>query len=148
MVATEAANAATQPVSAAPAASGFDPRTLPPVSPPPAVATEPTPAAQPPAAELEPAEEVDLKMVKYVAPQLDSRAMAAVTSSTATVRVRFTVMPDGAVGAVTALPGSSRTSAASNRALGVVATRAVSQWRFEPVTEPREVEVDVDFRFD
>jgi len=150
--ATATSAASAQPASASPAAAsaapGFDPRTLPPASPPPAVAAEPAPVATPPATEPEPAEEVDLKMVKYVAPELDARAIATATTATATVRVRFMVMPDGSVGKVTAVPSSGRTSAAANRALGAVATRAVSQWRFEPVKEAREVEVDVDFRFD
>ncbi len=143
--APEVSNAAAQPGNASPAAAsapGFDPRTLPPASPPPAVTSEPAPAAEP-----EP-EEVDLKLVKYVAPELDARAMAAVTTPTATVRVRFTVMPNGTVGSVTALPSTNRISAAANRALGAVATRAVAQWRFEPVKEAREVEVNVDFRLD
>jgi TonB family protein len=152
VAATDAVSVAARPASASPAgaasAPGFDPRTLPPASPPAAVAAEPAPVTTPPAAEPEPAEEVDLKMVKYVAPELDARAIAAATSATATVRVRFVVMPDGSVGKVSTVPAGGRSSGAANRALAAVATRAVSQWRFEPVKEAREVEVDVDFRFD
>lgn len=97
----------------------------------------------PAAAEVAPAEEedVDLKMTKYVAPELNARAIASVTTSSAKVRVRFMVMPNGSVGKATAAAGVPR-------ALASVATKAVEQWRFDPIKEAREVEVEVDFKFD
>lgn len=134
----------SQPATPAPAAqvASVDPRTLPPVSEPapaPVVVPEPSPAPAPATPAVEEEDDAGIKLVKYVAPELNQRAMQAMTGNTAKVRVRFTVMPDGSAAKVMAVSNAPR-------ALALVATRAVEQWRFEGVKEPQEVEVEVDFK--
>jgi protein TonB len=135
--------AASSPAATAPSA-GVEPRNLPPASEPApapvavpeAVATVPAPA---PAVEEE--DDPGIKLVKYVAPELNARAMAAMPSNKAKVRVRFTVMPDGSAAKVQSVSNAPRP-------LAQVAVRAVEQWRFEGVKEPQEVEVEVEFKLD
>ncbi len=149
-VATPTPVASAAPSAAAPApTAALDPRTLPPASEPapapaPAAVAEPAASAVPapaPAAAVEEEEDPGIKLVKYVAPELNQRAMAAMTGNTAKVRVRFTVMPDGSAAKVQAVSNAPRPVAQ-------VAVRAVEQWRFEGVKEPQEVEVEVDFKLD
>lgn len=118
--------------------------TLPPVSEPqpqvqPVEPLQPQPSPVPVEPEPEPeAEElVELKLIEHVQPELP-RGNGLRDGS---VRVRFTVMPDGSVQKVT-------TNASAQRRLATAASRAVQQWRFEAIQEATEVEVDIDFRFD
>ncbi|RVT86420.1 energy transducer TonB [Inhella crocodyli] len=138
--------AAAAPAPSPTASAAVEPRTLPPVSEPapaPApVAAEPSASPAPaPAAAAEEEDDPGIKLVKYVAPELNARAMAAMPGNFAKVRVRFTVMPDGSAGKVHAVSNSPRP-------LAQVAVKAVEQWRFEGVKEPQEVEVEVDFKLD
>ncbi len=123
-----------------------DPRTLPPVSPDPVPAPislpQEQPVSQPAPAPAAEEEDTTIKMIKYVAPELTQRAISSVNTASAVVRVRFTVMPDGSVSKAAVI------GANVPRALGQVATKAVDQWRFEPIKEARDVEVGVDFRFE
>lgn len=122
--------------SAAPAsATGLDSQpgtTLPPASEP-APAPAPTATPQP---EPEP-EPVDIKLIHHVQPEVPPGN----NLRDGTVRVRFTVEPDGRVSKAVAAPGAQRRLASS-------ATRAIEQWRFAPIPEAQEIEVDIDFRFD
>jgi len=105
-------------------------------------AAEVAPIAAPVAAALaalpepEP-EEIELQLVNHVQPEMPRGH----NLRNGSVRVRFTVMPDGSVSKVSANEGAQRRLANS-------ATRAVEQWRFAPVPQAQEVEVDIDFRFD
>jgi TonB family protein len=138
-----ASSAPASPVAAADSTLAVtDPRSLPPESPPEPVASAASgPAPESPPASEEEDDDPGIKLVKYVAPELNARAMAAMPGNSAKVRVRFTVMPDGSSAKVTAVSNAPR-------ALAQVATRAVEQWRFEGVKEPQVVEVEVDFRVD
>lgn len=144
--ATAAASGGAEPPPApavAAAAALPDPRVLPPVTEPAPVAVA-APAAAPASAPAPaPVEEEDteLKLQHYVAPELNPRAVAAISGTKAMVRVRFLVQGDGIVGKATAVGNVPR-------ALAQVATRAVEQWRFEPIKEAREVEVDINFNLE
>lgn len=104
---------------------------LPPVSEP---AAQPASAAAPAQAEPEP---VEIKLVHHVEPELPRGN----NLRDGTVRVRFTVEPDGRVSKAVAAEGAQRRLANS-------ATRAIEQWRFAPIPAAQEIEVDIDFRFE
>jgi TonB family protein len=57
------------------------------------------------------------------------------------VRVQFSVMPDGSVAAVDVVSSSSPR-------LNQAALAAVAQWRFQPVTHPQPAQVDLAFSID
>ncbi len=125
-------SAATVVVEAQPGTS------LPPQSEPPAAAAPAPTVAAPVVAEPEPEPElVELKLVHHVLPELPRGN----NLRDGTVRVRFTVEVDGRVSKATAAEGVARR-------LAMAAVRAIEQWRFEPVSQSQEVEVDIDFRFD
>lgn len=132
---------AVQAPAVAPVPSGEQPgTTLPPVSEPPvSQPAEPVPAAAPMPVEPEPEPEVevDLKLIEHVQPELPRGN----NLRNGVVRVRFTVASDGSVQKVTANEGAQRRLATS-------AIRAVQQWRFEPIPAAKDVEVDLDFRFE
>jgi protein TonB len=140
----QAAMQKTAGTMSAPALGGERPGiTLPPVSEPQPqvqpveVQPQPSPAPVEPVPEPDAEDLVELKLIEHVQPELP-RGNGLRDGS---VRVRFTVMPDGSVQKVT-------TNSSAQRRLATAATRAVQQWRFEAIQEATEVEVDVDFRFD
>ncbi len=98
------------------------------------------PAAAPAMSEPEPEEqEVELKLVDFVAPELTPQIQATLGASNPVVKLRFMVGTDGKVQSARAVEGVPRR-------LGQVAERAVLQWRFEPLPAAREVEVEIAFR--
>jgi TonB family protein len=137
---TSAIRTTVEPVAAAavPVAALADSQpgtTLPPVSEP---AMPAQPAVVAPAAQPEPEPEpVEIKLIHHVQPELPRGN----SLRDGTVRVRFTVEPDGRVSKAAAADGAQRRLANS-------ATRAIEQWRFAPIPEAQEIEVDIDFRFD
>lgn len=109
-------------------------------SPVPAGPVQPPAAAAPAAPEAEPDEqEVELKLIDFVAPELTAQLQATLGASSPVVKVLFTVAADGKV-------ETARAAAGVPRRLGQVAERAVLQWRFEPLPAAREVEVEIAFR--
>lgn len=140
VLARSAPPAAVPATAVVPAPSGEQPgTTLPPASEPPASQpVEMPPSSVPAPVEPEPEpEEVDLKLIQHVQPELPRGN----NLRNGIVRVRFTVASDGSVQKVTANEGAQRRLATS-------AIRAVQQWRFEPIAAAKDVEVDLDFRFE
>ncbi len=141
-----AAPAASGTLGSAPAASSggnaFQPN-QPGTSLPPAAEPSPTLPATPSPAQAEPVveeeEEVPLKLIAYVAPAMTQQVQDAIIGSQALVTVRFVVQPDGRVSSAQAVGNA-------NRRLVQAATRAVQQWRFDPIPEVREVDVEIAFR--
>lgn len=139
---TSAIRMTVEPVAAAPApvaalADTQPGTTLPPVSEPAAQPAAQAAAVAPaPQPEPEP-EPVEIKLIHHVQPELPRGN----NLRDGTVRVRFTVEPDGRVSKAAAADGAQRRLANS-------ATRAIEQWRFAPIPEAQEIEVDIDFRFD
>lgn len=87
----------------------------------------------------EPDEPVELALLEHVEPVVPARLQGIVRNGS--VMVQFTVQPDGKTAKVFAQPGAQTR-------LAQVAVRAVEQWRFAPITEPREVMVELAFKFD
>lgn len=84
-------------------------------------------------------EEIELALLTHVQPELPNNRMGTLRSGS--VWVQFTVEPDGRTNAVVARPGGQLRLAQS-------AVRAVQQWRFAPVTEARDVAVEIAFMLD
>jgi TonB family protein len=117
------------------------------------VASMPAPAELPP--RLEPAVEpviepvaapaedeeqaVEIKLREFVAPELNPSLLATLGASNPRVLMRFTVEPDGRVSEAKAREGTPRR-------LAQVASRAILQWRFEPIAAAQEVEVELAFK--
>jgi TonB family protein len=101
------------------------------------------PTAQPPAQlaqpVLEPEEEVPLRLIAYVAPEMNAQVLAAIASSQVVVPVRFVVEPDGKV-------SSALVRGNAPRRVGQAAVRAVQQWRFDKIPAVREVDVEIAFK--
>lgn len=95
--------------------------------------SEPVP---PPAATPAQQPEPDLQLVNRVAPEFPRQLANTITSGS--VIVRFMVQPDGSVRNAEALKSS-------HRKLTVAALDAVNQWRFAPVSAPREATVEIGF---
>lgn len=117
--------------------------TLPPVSDPvpaqvpaAAVATPVTPAPEP---EPDEPDEVPLKLINYVPPEMNRHVLDAMGGRDHAVPVRFTVEPNGTVSQADPRPGAQRK-------LGQAAARAIQQWRFAPLPERRVVDVELMFR--
>lgn len=87
-------------------------------------------------------EEVPLRLVDYVAPDMSAQVLAAMPSNEVTVPVRFTVQPDGRVSSAQAMGGSAP------RRVAQAAVRAVQQWRFDPLPAERTVDVEINFKAD
>jgi len=82
-------------------------------------------------------EEPVLKLIHRVEPKLPRRLMTDFNGGT--VLLRFVVQADGSVKQAEAMRSTSSR-------LSVVAVDAVSQWRFEPISRPREGRVEIGFR--
>jgi protein TonB len=100
----------------------------------------PPPIAAPAAADDE-EEAIEIKLREFVAPELSPSVLATLGASNPRVRMRFTVEPDGKVSQATAREGTPRR-------LAQVASRAILQWRFEPIALAQEVEVELAFKRD
>ncbi len=87
----------------------------------------------------EPEELVELALIEHVEPVVPQRLQGMVRNGS--VMVQFTVQPDGSTAKVFARPGAQLR-------LSQVAIKAVEQWRFAPIPEPREVMVELAFKFD
>ncbi|MDI4634998.1 TonB family protein [Pelomonas sp. V22] len=92
----------------------------------------PAPAVAAPAQQAEP----ELQLLNRVAPEFPRQLANTITSGS--VMVRFMVQPDGSVRNAEALKSS-------HRKLTVAALDAVNQWRFAPVSSPREATVEIGF---
>jgi TonB family protein len=92
------------------------------------------------APQVEEEEEVPLRLVDYVAPDMSAQVLAAMPSNEVTVPVRFTVQPDGRVSSAQAMGGSAP------RRVAQAAVRAVQQWRFDPLPAERTVDVEINFK--
>lgn len=105
----------------------------------------PTPALPSPVAASAAADEdeeaIEIKLREFVAPELSPAVLATLGASNPRVRMRFTVEPDGRVSEATAREGTPRR-------LAQVASRAILQWRFEPIALAQEVEVELAFKRD
>lgn len=100
----------------------------------------PTQANVAPVAVPEPVvEEVPLRLVEYVEPPMDRKFIEAMGGRPAIVPIRFTVQPNGVVSHAEPREGSA------NRRLGLIAARAVTQWRFAPLPAERVVDVELSF---
>lgn len=132
------AESAPAPTESALLADAQPGTSLPPVSEPLVAVASPAPLAAQPQPEPEPEPEmVEIKLIHHVQPELPRGN----SLRDGTVRVRFTIEPDGRVSKAVAAEGAQRRLATS-------ATRAIEQWRFAPLPQLQEVEVDIDFRFD
>ncbi|MGM9514928.1 energy transducer TonB [Roseateles sp. DB2] len=106
-----------------------------PATPPAPPATEPArPAPQP-----EPEEEVALRLIQKVDPDIPRQLANNIRNGS--VMVRFMVKPDGSTTKVEAL-GSA------NKRLASSAIAAVQQWKFAPIPKPREATVEIGFKLD
>lgn len=99
---------------------------------PPPVQAEPEPEPEP--------EEVPLKLIAYVAPEMNAQILQAMNGPQVVVPVRFTVQPDGVVSAARHMSNSAP------RRISMAAVRAVQQWRFDPIPAVREVDVEIAFK--
>ncbi|MBB5203193.1 TonB family protein [Inhella inkyongensis] len=98
---------------------------------------KPAPEGQPePAVEPEPQ---PLQLIAHVDPQVPAQFQSQVRSGQVTVR--FVVSPQGQV-------VKAEAKAGAQRRLAQAAVRAVEQWRFAPLSEAREAEVEIAFKFD
>ena len=93
-------------------------------------------AVEPPPQEEE-EDEVQLKLVKRVNPTIP-RQLQQVSFRNGFARVKFTIATNGSV-------SQAESIGASHVRLGMAAIDAVKQWRFEPITEPREVAIEFAF---
>ena len=111
----------------------------------PAVATSLPPPSEPvAAAPAEPApaveeEEVPLKLIAYVPPEMNAQVLNAMEGRQIAVPVRFTVQPDGRV-------SEARSTGLAPRRVANAAVRAVQQWRFDPLPAAREIDVELLFK--
>lgn len=106
-----------------------------PATPPAPPATEPTrPAPQP-----EPEEEVALRLIQKVDPDIPRQLASNIRSGS--VMVRFQVKPDGTTTKVESV-GSA------NKRLASSAIAAVQQWKFAPIPKQREATVEIGFKLD
>ncbi|MBB5203194.1 TonB family protein [Inhella inkyongensis] len=103
------------------------------------VEPQPPVAAVPAAPVVEEPDEVELKLVHYVAPDMNRQVIEAMADRPQVIPVRFVVGTDGKV--IKAEP-----KAGANRRLGQAAARAISQWRFEPLPAERTVDVELSFK--
>lgn len=97
--------------------------------------SEPAPAPEPAVAQA-PEPEPELRLLHRVAPEFPRQLATTLTEGS--VIVRFMVQPDGSVRNAEALKSSHRN-------LSTAALEAVNQWRFAPVSTPREATVEIGF---
>lgn len=106
-----------------------------PATPPAPPATEPTRAAPQPA----PEEEVALRLIQKVDPDIPRQLASNIRSGS--VMVRFQVKPDGSTTKVESLGNANKRLASS-------AIAAVQQWKFAPIPKQREATVEIGFKLD
>lgn len=106
-----------------------------PATPPAPPATEPTRAAPAP----EPEEEVALRLIQKVDPDIPRQLASNIRSGS--VMVRFQVKPDGTTTKVESLGNANKRLASS-------AIAAVQQWKFAPIPKQREATVEIGFKLD
>jgi protein TonB len=104
-----------------------------------AVAATPGPALGDEDAETEDPEEVALQLRHFVAPVLAPSVQAMLGTGVRRVAVRFTVAADGTV-------TKAQAAADVPPRLARPATEAVLQWQFEPLPQPRTVDVELALR--
>jgi TonB family protein len=105
------------------------------------VAPEPAPALAAAAQALRDAEaeEEPLRPLKQVQPEM-TRQIAASGITQGRVRAKFTVAPDGSV-------TKPEIVNSSNRALNGSVLAALNQWKYAPIKEPRDAQVEFAFDF-
>ncbi len=106
-----------------------------PATPPAPPATEPTRAAPQP----EPEEEVALRLLQKVDPDIPRQLASNIRSGS--VMVRFQVKPDGSTTKVESLGNANKRLASS-------AIAAVQQWKFAPIPKQRDATVEIGFKLD
>ena len=106
-----------------------------PATPPAPPPTEPTRAAPQP----EPEEEVALRLLQKVDPDIPRQLANNIRSGS--VMVRFQVKPDGTTTKVETLGNANKRLASS-------AIAAVQQWKFAPIPKQREATVEIGFKLD
>lgn len=113
----------------------------PPTVPPPAAATTAlaTPSAGEDDADADEPDEVALQLRHFVAPVLTPSVQAMLGTGARRVAVRFTVDTDGTV-------TKAQAAADVPPRLARPATEAVLQWQFEPLPQPRTVDVELALR--
>lgn len=104
-----------------------------------AVAATPGPTMGEEDAETEDPEEVALQLRHFVAPVLAPSVQAMLGTGVRRVAVRFTVAADGTV-------TKAQAAADVPPRLARPATEAVLQWQFEPLPQPRTVDVELALR--
>lgn len=153
--ATAAANTPTpvslpaeKPLETTPTAAATSPPlgALPPSAPQPTptAAASVSPAALPAPATEEDADDEDdaaLQLQSFVPPSLTPEVNATLGAGSRNVKVRFTVEADGRVSKAEAAAGVPRR-------LAKPATDAILQWRFAPLPQARNVDVEIAFRRD
>lgn len=97
--------------------------------------SDPAPAPEPALTQV-PEPEPELRLLHRVAPEFPRQL--ANTIANGSVIVRFMVQPDGSV-------RNAETLKSSHRKLSAAALEAVNQWRFAPVSSPREATVEIGF---
>lgn len=107
------------------------PNALPPAAPPPA--TLPAPEADD--------DDEPLQLQSFVAPVLTPAVQATLGAGARSVKVRFTVEPDGRV-------SQAEAAATVPKRLAKPAVDAILQWRFMPLQQARTVDVEIAFRRD
>lgn len=94
-----------------------------------------------PAPEPEPeVEEVPLRLVHYVEPEMNRLTIEAMEGRQTVVPVRFVVQPNGVVSSAEPREGKY------NRRLGQLAARTIQKWRFAPLPAERVVDVELAFK--
>jgi outer membrane biosynthesis protein TonB len=136
--ATEAAPVAVRPIEPNPQPTPAAPA----VASTPAAAS-PGPGSTQPEPEQEDDDEDDaaLQLQSFVPPSLSPEVNATLGAGSRNVKVRFTVEPNGSVSKAEAAAGVPRR-------LAKPATDAILQWRFAPLPQARNVDVEIAFRRD
>ena len=127
--------AAAQAMPAVPAVADVNPIVTPEPARPAALLAAASPSVATARAEPEP-EPPALQLVSKVEPEIPRQLQADFKGGAVTVR--FIVQTDGSVAQAQALQSS-------HKRLSVAAVAAVNQWRFAPVSAPREATVDIAF---
>jgi protein TonB len=135
-----------KPVESTPTAAATSPPlgALPPSAPQPTptAAASVSPAALPaPATEEDDEDDAALQLQSFVPPSLTPEVNATLGAGSRNVKVRFTVEADGRVSKAEAAAGVPRR-------LAKPATDAILQWRFAPLPQARNVDVEIAFRRD
>lgn len=92
-----------------------------------------------PAPLLEAVQELPLTLLSRVEPQIPRQLLGSLQQGS--VLVRLEVRPDGSVGRAEAVQ-------ATHKRLGQAAVEAVLQWRFAPISAPRQANVELGFQLE